>query len=278
MTLAVRETGRALVAPRVLMYHFFGEPVGGSDSEHQFVTGAGFRSQVRGLLAEGWRAIDLDEYLGWWAGAVRLPRRSFLLTIDDAHRSVVDVAAPELVRLGVPSVLFVPPGLVGGSVTWAEEYAAERLATSEELAVLPSWGMELGVHGHDHTRMVPMSDDELRVHTRVAREALRQRTGATARAFAYPYGTHDDASRRAVADAGYQVAFAVAREHGSMGRWRICVDGDDSDTSFRFKLTTTYAGISLAAGRSWRMRHLVRDRVAALRSRRTAGGPQAVDE
>lgn len=273
MTPAVRETGRALLAPRVLMYHFFGEPVGGTDSEHQFVTAARFRSQVGGLLTAGWRAVDLDEYLGWWAGAVRLPPRSFLLTIDDGHRSVVDVAAPELARLGVPSVLFVPSGLVGGHVTWAEEYAAEPIATAEELARLPSLGMELGVHGHDHARMVPMSGAELRVHTRVAREALRALTGVSARAFAYPYGTHDDAARRAVAEAGYEVAFAVAREHGRMGRWRICVDGDDAPLSFRFKLTPAYAGISLAAGRTWRLRHLVRDGVAAVR--RPAATPSA---
>ena len=267
----VEETApwRAFTAPRVLMYHFFGAPLSGRDPDHLFVTAENFRTHLGSLLDSGWRPVDLDSYLAWWAGDVRLPRKSFLLTIDDAHRSVVDLAAPILSSSGVPSVLFVPSGLIGGVVRWSDDYARERIATADELRRLPATGMELGVHGFDHTRMVALSPSELRLHTVDARLELERVTGARARAFAYPYGTHDSMTRRGVAEAGYAVSFAVARERGSFARWRVCVDGNDSQASFRFKLTPMYAAASLLGGRAWRARHLVRDQVETVR--RAAG-------
>jgi peptidoglycan/xylan/chitin deacetylase (PgdA/CDA1 family) len=264
-------TARALVAPRVLMYHFFGAAPGGHDPDAQFVTERAFRHQLDVLARGGWRAVSLDEYLAWWDGA-RLPRRSFLLTIDDAHHSVVGTAAPILARAGVPSVLFVPSGLVGGTVSWSPAYAGERIATAEQLRSLVGTDMELGVHGYDHTRMVDMDASTLRLHAATARDELAELTAQRPRAFAYPYGTHDEHARRAVAEAGYAVAFAVARERGPMARWRVCVDGDDSPTAFRFKLGPAYAAMSLVAGRTPGLRHRLRDALGSVRGHRAPAG------
>jgi peptidoglycan/xylan/chitin deacetylase (PgdA/CDA1 family) len=271
MTALAAGPGRALAAPRVLLYHFFGEAPGGFDPENQFVSERMFRDHLDVLARGGWRAISLDDYLAWWEGTP-LSRRSFLLTIDDAHESVVSVAAPILARAGIPSVLFVPSALVGGTVSWSEEYGTERLATAAELRALSGTGMELGVHGDDHTRMVPMDAGELARQATIARSRLAELVGRQPRAFAYPYGTHDDHARRAVAEAGYEVGFAVARERGRFARWRTCVDGDDSLRSFRFKLTPAYAAVSLAAGRTPWLRHKVRDAVAGVRRRAGAAG------
>jgi hypothetical protein len=84
----------------------------------------------------------------------------------------------------------------------------------------------------------------------------------TARAFAYPFGTHDLAARTAVAAAGYDVAFAVAREHGRFAVDRVFVQSTDSLAAFRFKLSSGYQLASRAGGRAWRLRHLVRAGVA----------------
>jgi peptidoglycan/xylan/chitin deacetylase (PgdA/CDA1 family) len=44
----------------------------------------------------------------------RLPKRALLITFDDGYRSLVDVVAPELKRLGLPAVLFAVSDLLGG--------------------------------------------------------------------------------------------------------------------------------------------------------------------
>ena len=255
-----------LRAPRVLMYHYFGEAPG-ADPERLFVGEAAFAAQLEHLRRRGWHALSLDEYLAALDGAPT-PRRSYLITIDDGHESVGRIAAPMLASAGTPSVLFVCPSLLGGNAEWNPNYRNERLASADELKRLPALGMELGVHSADHTRMVAMDEATLRVHVVHARAQLESATGVAARAFAYPYGTHDPDSLAAVA-ARYDVAFAVARENGRFAVDRVFVQSTDSLLSFRLKLSLGYRIVSRVAGRAWKLRHRGRAAVALVRTRQS---------
>jgi peptidoglycan/xylan/chitin deacetylase (PgdA/CDA1 family) len=248
------------------MYHFFGPAPPTGDPERMFVEVEALMRHVTALYRDGWRPLDLDGYLAALDGGVT-PRRSFLVTIDDAHASVPLLAAPRLAAAGVPSVLFVPTELVGRTVTWEPAYAGERLADAEALRSVAATGMELGVHGADHARMLGMGAEELERQVARARDALAEITGQPPRAFAYPYGTHDGAAREAVAAAGFDVAFAVAREHGRFAVDRVGVSGADTPRRVRGKVSLGYRAASRAAGRLHRPRHAVRDSVHALRRR-----------
>ena len=250
-------------APRVLMYHYFGD-AGGRDPEKLFVTRAGLLEQLARLRRWGWTPLDLDGYIAALDGAP-VPRRSFLLTIDDGHVSVLDVAAPVLEAAGVPSVLFVCPGLLGDRARWSHYYPTEPLAPAEKVAVQPARGMELGLHGLDHTRMISLDNAALRTHTVDAAKMLEVVTGAKARAFAYPYGTHDERARQAVESAGFAVAFAVAREAGRFAADRVFVRGDEPAIVFRWKLSAAYRQLSRIAGRVSSLRRAVRTAVRWLR-------------
>jgi peptidoglycan/xylan/chitin deacetylase (PgdA/CDA1 family) len=103
---------------------------------------------------------------------------------------------------------------------------------------------------------------------RRSKAALEAATGVRARAFAYPFGTHDLAARSAVAAAGYAVSFAVAREHGRFAVDRVFVQSTDSLFAFRCKLSGGYRLVSRAGGRAWKLRHLIRDGVERLRPER----------
>jgi peptidoglycan/xylan/chitin deacetylase (PgdA/CDA1 family) len=243
-------------APRVLMYHYFGAAPG-PDPERLFVDVPAFTAQLDHLQRGGWRALTLDGYLAALDGAPT-PRRSYLLTIDDGHESVGRLAAPLLHERGIPSVLFACPGLAGGCASWTRAYTQERLTAAADLAGLPALGMELGVHSWDHLRLAGRDAATLEVQVVAARAALEAATGVAARAFAYPYGTHDLAARSAVAAAGFDVAFAVAREHGRFAVDRIFVQSTDSLAAFRGKLSGGYRLVSRAGGRAWRLRHGVR--------------------
>ncbi|HEY0811952.1 MAG TPA: polysaccharide deacetylase family protein [Pseudonocardia sp.] len=252
-----------LGTPVVLMYHYFGEAPG-ADPEKLFVTEQALAAQLDYLRRRGWQALSLDGYLAALAGKPT-PRRSYLFTIDDGHESVARIA-PVLAAAGVPSVLFVCPGLLGDRARWAEAYPNERLLSAEQLQNLISSGMEIGVHGWDHTRMSGMDEGTLRRHVTDARSAVEAATAVPARSFAYPYGTHDAAARRAVGEAGYATAFAVARENGRFAVDRVFVQSTDSLLTFRLKLSLGYRLLSRLGGRSWRLRHAVRPVVAHLRN------------
>ncbi|NMI00270.1 polysaccharide deacetylase family protein [Pseudonocardia acidicola] len=259
-------------APRVLMYHFFGDAPAGGDPKGLFVSRQAFAAQLEDLRRRGWRALSLDDYLAGLAGRPT-PRRSFLVTIDDGHESVGRVAAPVLAAAGVPAVLFVCPGLLGGRARWTPGYTGERLAAAAELTQLCGDGVELGVHGFDHTRLAGLDGAALHRQVAAARAELAAVTGVAPRAFAYPYGTFDEAARHAVAAAGYDVGFAVAREGGRFAVDRVGVHGADSPRMFRFKLSPAYRLLSRTAGRTQRLRHRVREVVHPAGRDREAGWP-----
>jgi peptidoglycan/xylan/chitin deacetylase (PgdA/CDA1 family) len=243
--------------PRVLMYHNFGEVPPAGDPEHLFVSVESFRAQLDLLRQRGWRALTLDEFTATLDGAPA-PRKSYLITIDDGHESVLSIAAPILAEAGIPSVLFVPPGVLGGPIKWNPVYADEQLSGKTEIATLAGTGMEVGVHGYDHTRMFGMDSAELHRNVVHARDEVAAMMGGTPRSFAYPFGTHDRDARRALEDAGYTVSFAVAREHGRFAVDRIYVKGTDSLALFRFKLSLVYRFASRVGGRTPWLRHQVR--------------------
>ncbi len=66
--------------------------------------------------------VSLEQVLDSMRSGPALPRRAVLITFDDGHRSVVDVAMPMLVERGLPAVVFVVAGLVGSDrpFWWSE--------------------------------------------------------------------------------------------------------------------------------------------------------------
>jgi peptidoglycan/xylan/chitin deacetylase (PgdA/CDA1 family) len=250
--------------PRVLMYHNFGPAPAGGDPARLFVAVHTFRAHLALLRKRGWRALSLEEFLATLDGAPA-PRKSYLITIDDGHESVLRHAAPVLAEAGIPSVLFVPPALLGGPITWNPAYADERLSTKTEIATLAGTPMEVGVHSWDHTRMLAMSTDELNLHTHQARDELESTMGYRPRCFAYPFGTHDLPARQAIADAGYAVSFAVAREHGRYAVDRIFVKDSDTPSMLLFKLSMAYRLASRLGGRTPWLRHKTRALVQMVR-------------
>jgi peptidoglycan/xylan/chitin deacetylase (PgdA/CDA1 family) len=60
--------------------------------------------------ARDYDVVDLETVLSG-----KLPRRSLLISFDDAYRSVLDVAAPMLAARDQPSVFFLTPGAITGT-------------------------------------------------------------------------------------------------------------------------------------------------------------------
>lgn len=252
-------TGRLTTGrPTVLMYHGFAVGLRTHDPYDLHVDVAQLDAQLA-LLRRRRRPVDLDGYLEVLDG--RAPsRRAVLVTIDDALASVASLAAPVLSRHGVPSVLFVPTGLVGATSSWLSEMPDEPLLDAAALRGLSAAGVELGVHGWDHTSMTGMSDTDLRRAVIDARDALADVSGVQPRAFAYPYGDLDRRAVEAVARAGYAVAFSVYRDDGRHAVSRTDVKPADSLRAVRIKLAAgpRYRLVWRAVGRLGPVRSTLR--------------------
>jgi peptidoglycan/xylan/chitin deacetylase (PgdA/CDA1 family) len=132
----------------------------------------------------------------------------FTVSFDDAHASVLALAAPLLRELGVPATLFVPTGWIGAGPRWLDE---------DDLRALRDLGWELGTHTVTHPRMSVrlFGEDETAHATRLRDEQARARDrlaailGHAPRLFAYPYGEDPPLARASVAHAGFGAAFSV---------------------------------------------------------------------
>lgn len=247
---------RILHDPVVLMYHGFAETAPSHDPYSLVVTRARLGEQL-GLICKGERvAVDLDGYLE----AVEHPHRPrrLLVTIDDGYRSVADIAAPMLAEAGVPALLFVPPGCVGATSDWMDDYPDEPIMDVDTLVRMPGFGIEIGCHGWDHTVMVGMSDAELHRHTVEARDALADMTGTLPRTFAYPEGRYDARALDAVRRAGFDAAFSVHDDAGPFAVSRVDVNATDNAATFRLKLLPGYRRLWRLADKASVVRRAVR--------------------
>ncbi|MCA9608122.1 MAG: polysaccharide deacetylase family protein [Myxococcales bacterium] len=197
---------RSLVATgprvRVLTYHRIGHEA----REPFCVTPDGFEAQMR-FLSERRLATDLDGIRAFVAGRAPLPDGACLVTIDDGCVSTLTEALPILRRWGVPAVAFVSSNLVGLDA----KRLPERYLRWEELREVADSGfIEIGSHAHSHVSLGALAPDEAAEEARKSKALLEEHLGREVRSFAYPFGTYKDfdaVTERALADAGYTIAF-----------------------------------------------------------------------
>ena len=187
---------------RVLTYH----RIGHETREPFCVSPEVFDAQMR-YLSEHRLAIDLDDLRGFVAGQRGLPDGACVVTIDDGCASTLTEALPILRRWGVPAVAFVTSSLVGLDV----DALPERYLGWDELRELAESGfIEIGSHAYTHRSLGAMDPEEAREEAFKSKAMLEENLGREVRSFAYPFGTRGDfdpITERALADAGYTVAF-----------------------------------------------------------------------
>lgn len=187
-----------------LLLHYVSD---GEPSRRLTLSRAELRALIEARLERG-PARRLDEYLRR-ADPPTAP--AFTISFDDAHRSVLEHAAPILEALDVPATLFVPTAFV--------ETSTEFLGW-DDLRRLRDAGWTLGSHTASHPRMGwRLYDEDEAAHlarlvreVEVSREQMERELGEAPRLFAYPFGEAPSVARRAAERAGVEAAFTVAAE------------------------------------------------------------------
>lgn len=237
----------------VLLYHAFGQRDSTTDPHNLFVPVEEFRWQLESLLDRGWHPLTVDAYLAGLPARSWAPR-TFLLTIDDGHASTVE-AVPVLAELDIPFLLFIPPAVVGGVSAWMPLMPASPMMSETDLLdVGRSAGAEIGAHGWDHADLPGMSPAVLRRNVVDCADELERLLGVRPRTYAYPRGLFDAAAQRAVAAAGYSVAFSTQRADGQFAVPRLDVNAADTRRTFRLKTSTAWPAIKATSGHFPRLR------------------------
>ncbi len=205
------------------------------------------------LLQRSCRIVTLTELL---SGARSDDGPVVAITFDDAYRGAVELGLPELANRGIPSTLFVAPGLLGSSSFWWDEMAGSAGGLSVEVrsrileveagrpgrlgtaAPLPRWYgcadrtqivalaglglVTLGAHTWTHPNLARIDPGELSEELNRPLDWLRTTGVPMVSVLAYPYGLSTPAVEVATARAGYVAAVRIEGGwfHGDGGSWR----------------------------------------------------------
>jgi peptidoglycan/xylan/chitin deacetylase (PgdA/CDA1 family) len=207
------EVGRRLRAPAVpvITYHSLDE-LGSSMS----LPPASFGRQMQYLRQEGFTALRLSDLVAGWDHSRPIPQKSFVLTFDDAFLSVYETAFPLLQELGFTATVFPVTSYVGGLCGWDigprnRQLGADRLRLMnwQQIREMSDHGFEVGSHGARHLRLGEEPIDVVRRDVAESQRELEDRLSRRCGTFCYPYGNFSDATRRVVAEAGFDAAVTL---------------------------------------------------------------------
>jgi peptidoglycan/xylan/chitin deacetylase (PgdA/CDA1 family) len=170
-----------------------------------------FEAQLDSLLDGGWSFVDLDEALAALAGEEDLPRRTLLLTFDDAYADLRDVACPILAERGLPGVVFVVAGKLGGTNEWDNRNRATTLdlLDADGLRAVVAHEIEVGAHTVSHRPLTEVPEAELEEEIAGAARMLERAGLPHPRTFSYPYGEWTPAIADVARAAGYEASFTI---------------------------------------------------------------------
>jgi len=237
------------------------------------VTPTDLERQVTLLLRRGFTGTTFTQAL-----EEPSPRRTLVVTFDDAYRSVLESALPILDRLGVPGTVFAPTDFIGGEgpMTWpgidqwiGGPHEPELTAMSwAELAELADRGWEVGSHTCSHPRLPEEDDDELVVELSRSKRHCEERLGRECASLAYPYGAYDARVGAATRAAGYRFAATLPSrlDHGGpLEVPRVGVYHRDGMSRYRVKVSPVLR--ALRSSSAWAVLERGRARATRLRDR-----------
>lgn len=228
----------------ILIYHHVGERMEPGGHRRLWVSRERFASQVRCLVAAGYRLVTLREAKEVLAGRLAASERMAALTFDDGYRNFHRHSFPILREAGAGATVFVVTGEAGGSSRW-DRGAESPLMGWEEIRELSGQGIEFGSHTRSHPRLTALEPGEAREEIFRSREELEDRLGAPVSSFAYPFGDFSEEVEAQARHAGYEAACTIVRGNRHSPRnllrlKRVPVDEFTTPERLRWRLSPLY--------------------------------------
>jgi peptidoglycan/xylan/chitin deacetylase (PgdA/CDA1 family) len=173
-----------------------------------------FREQVA-WLARNVEVVSIDGILA----PARAAGLRVALSFDDGYACLARTVAPILRQAGMSATVFLNTACISDSGPIASDASKGHTAGEEfllwnEVDALYRMGWTIGSHGADHVDLTQLPDPEIRRQLQQSKAEIERRLGTECRHFAYTWGNHDRHVRAAVAQCGYESAFAGV--HGAV--------------------------------------------------------------
>jgi peptidoglycan/xylan/chitin deacetylase (PgdA/CDA1 family) len=227
----------------ILMYHAFGDEH--EEASRYVVPVKLFRLHMAVLWWLRYRVLSLEDYVDYRQSCALPPARSVVITIDDGYADNVTLAAPVLRRYGFPATFFLVSRAIGTKNSWDQDGALARrpLVSTDAARSLNEAPLGVGAHTQSHPVLTALTEAEQAQEISRSRSDLEQLVGKRITVFSYPYGKHNETTKRLVAQAGFEAACAVTPgltwlNTPLYGLHRIEIFGSDHILRFIYKLIT----------------------------------------
>jgi peptidoglycan/xylan/chitin deacetylase (PgdA/CDA1 family) len=174
-----------------------------------------FLHQLRWLKRLGVQFIPMKALRSWLLGQAEIPKRSAVLTFDDALISIAEHVFPYLKRQAIPFTVFVVAGFIGRESHFSNHASAPKrhhLDLAQLKILLDSGLVEFGAHGYHHQNLTKITGEELWQELRHAKELLEESLDVEVPYVAYPWGNTTDTVTQMVKEAGYQLGFTTRKK------------------------------------------------------------------
>jgi len=179
----------------VLIYHRFDEP----KYPNTNTTAEQLDAHINELKTGGYTVLPLEEIIFRLRAGPPLPPKTVAITIDDAYRSIYDVAWPKFKAANLPITVFVATDPVDQGV--------KSYMSWQQITELSENGVNIGNHSASHAHMPNSPTSQSAKDIRRASTRLKQMLGNSPSLFAYPYGEVSLGLTKLIEAEGFMAAF-----------------------------------------------------------------------
>ncbi len=196
----------------ILLYHRFGPVV----SDSMTVTTNAFESDLKYLIANGYKVIPLRELVDYYLGKRSGPHpNSVVITADDGHKSVYTDMFPLVKKYHIPVTLFIYPSAISNAsyaTTWRQ---------LKEMRETGFFDFQSHTYWHpnfkkDKKRLsLAEYGSSVDMQLRKSRERLEKELNVRVNMLAWPFGIYDDDLIQKARETGYVATFTMERHPAS---------------------------------------------------------------
>ncbi len=190
-------------------------PLAAGEAERGTVDLNTFLHQLRWLKRLGVRFIPMRDLHAWLLGKKKIPKRSAVLSFDDALASIAEHVFPCIEQQAIPITIFVIAGLIGRESHFSTHPSApsRRHLDLTQLKMMLNTGLvEIGAHGYHHVNFSRIDGDKLRQEIHLAKDLLEESLDVEVPYLAYPWGNTTETVTQLAKDAGYRLAFTTRKK------------------------------------------------------------------
>ena len=231
--------------PIILMYH--GTTVDEPTSPYSLRADR-FARHLAFMRRKGWNTARVKDL----ADPGSLPSRTLIITFDDGYADNFEGAFKPIVENGMVATWFIATDAMGNYASWMGNRSPEyAMLTTSQLREMAGAGMEIGSHTCSHPDLSRLEFASQLEEVSRSKEILESLLGQPVNSFAYPFGKFNEASLKAVEEAGYNHACSTrpgwfGSEANPLRLRRVTIFSHDTVAILRKKLEFADNDVSMA--------------------------------